>query len=152
MMGVEKRGAEIRQFLLEHVEKHPTDIVSLTAETFGISRQGVHRHIQRLRKDNTLEVSGTTRNRRYRLRPRADWLQRYALSAIHGEDIIWSRDIRRLLDDFPENGFDILQYGFTEMMNNVLEHSAGRNAIVHVKQTAIETLITIADDGEGIFK
>ena len=42
MASVRHRGAEIRQFILEHVEQHPRDIVALTAQTFGISRQGVH--------------------------------------------------------------------------------------------------------------
>ena len=58
MVSTEKRGAEIRQFILENVEGHPTGIVTLTAQTFGISRQGVHRHMQRLVRDAVLQMHG----------------------------------------------------------------------------------------------
>jgi hypothetical protein len=146
------RGAEIRQFILEHVETHPGDIVALTSQAFGLSRQGVHRHLDRLRHDKALCVRGTTRNRQYRLRTHVFWMEKYALGAIEGEDILWSRDIRQLLGDLPGNVLDIWQYGFTEIMNNALEHSAGQYANVSVKRTALDAQITISDDGEGIFK
>jgi anti-sigma regulatory factor (Ser/Thr protein kinase) len=152
MGSTEKRGGEIRHFNVAHVEAHPVDIVAVAAETFGVSRQAVHRHIQRLMHDQVLESEGTTRNRRYKLRVRAEVLKHYILSAIQGEDVVWRQDIRPLLDDLPQNGIDILQYGLTEMLNNVLEHSGGHNAIVHVTRTATETRVTITDDGEGIFK
>jgi anti-sigma regulatory factor (Ser/Thr protein kinase) len=151
MVTTRHRGGEVRQFILEHVKGHPRDIVALTAQTFGLSRQGVHRHIQSLRKEKALRVYGTTRNRRYKLRPLAEWLERYALSAIEGEDVIWSRDIRPLLRGLPENVLDILQYGFTEILNNAIEHSAGKSVVVHVEQTGLDTRIMIQDDGEGIF-
>jgi STAS-like domain of unknown function (DUF4325)/Histidine kinase-like ATPase domain len=152
MVGSEKRGAEIRQFILEHVGEHPVDIITLTMETFGISRQGVHRHIQTLRKQKVLTIRGTTRKRRYSRRPRVEWLNNYSLSTIAGEDVIWSHDIRPLLGALPENVLDILQYGFTEMLNNAIEHSAGKNAWVSVEQTGLHTKFMIHDDGEGIFK
>ena len=54
MVSVRHRGAEIRQFILEHVEQHPRDIVALTAQTFEMSRQGVHRHLEHLLHDKAL--------------------------------------------------------------------------------------------------
>ena len=47
---------------------------------------------------------------------------------------------------------DIWQYGFTEILNNAIEHSAGHAVIVDVTQTALNTTIKITDNGEGIFK
>jgi hypothetical protein len=152
MVKVRHKNGEIRQFILEHVEEHPRDIVALTAQTFGISRQGVHRHLQRLQRDQAICVHGATRNREYTLRTRFLWMEKYALNAIQGEDVLWSRDIRPLLGDLPPNVLDIWQYGFTEMMNNALEHSAGQSALISVTITALNTKIMISDDGEGIFK
>jgi hypothetical protein len=146
------RGGEIRQFILEHVEEHPRDIVALTAQTFGMSRQGVHRHLQSLRHQKMLRVHGTTRNRRYTLRHLVTQAYRYALSTIEGEDIIWRRDIRPLLGVLPENVIDMWQYGFTEILNNAMEHSAGHEVKVLVQQTALATEMLIIDDGEGIFQ
>jgi anti-sigma regulatory factor (Ser/Thr protein kinase) len=124
----------------------------VTAQAFGLTRQGVHRHLQRLLRDQALSVLGTTRNRRYTLRPRTEWMEDYALSDIVGEDVLWSRDIRPVLGHLPANVLDIWQYGFTEMMNNALEHSAGQRVGVVVTQTAFHTQMLIADDGEGIFR
>src|SRR5215467_15841355 len=99
MVSAEKRGAEIRQFILEHVEKHPVDIVTLTMETFGISRQGVHRHIQTLRKQKALTIRGTPRNRRYTLHSLATFWKPYDLNTPIEEDRLWSSDIRPILGD-----------------------------------------------------
>ena len=152
MVSAEKRGAEIRQFILENVEQHPVDIVTLTMETFGISRQGVHRHIQLLRKQKALGIRGTTRKRHYRLRPLAEFAQLYKLNTGLEEDRIWLSDIRPALGDLPENVLTIWQHGFTEIMNNAIEHSAGKEVFVTVDKTAIATKMAISDDGQGIFK
>jgi hypothetical protein len=151
MVSMRHRGGEIRQFILENVEQHPCDIVALTGQTFGISRQGVHRHLQSLLEQKMLRVRGTTRNRRYMLRPLVEWMQTYLLSTIEGEDLIWRRDIRPLLGVLPGNLLDIWQYGFTEILNNALEHSAGQEVVVSVQQTALDTKMILLDDGEGIF-
>ena len=152
MAGVEKRGAEIRQFILEHVDEHPVDIVTLTMETFGISRQGVHRHIQLLRKQKALGIRGTTRKRRYKLRPLATFRKLYYLNTPLEEDRLWRDDIRPVLGDLPENVLTIWQHGFTEIMNNAIEHSAGKRVFVTINKTAIVTQMAIKDDGQGIFK
>jgi anti-sigma regulatory factor (Ser/Thr protein kinase) len=152
MVSVRHRGAEIRQFILEHVEEHPGDIVALTAQTFEISRQAVHRHIQGLREEKLLETHGTTRNRRYRLRPLATFAKSYPLDTTLEEDRIWRSDIRPLLGDVPDNVRTIWQHGFTEIVNNAIEHSAGQSVGVSVDKTAITTQMMISDDGEGIFK
>jgi len=152
MVSAEKRGADIRQFILEHVTAHPVDIVTFTAELFGISRQGVHRHIQRLVREQVLQMHGTTRNRRYTLRPLAKFTHIYSLKTPLEEDRLWREDIRPVLGDLPANVLTICQHGFTEMMNNAIEHSAGTQVFVSVEKTALVTAMTIHDDGQGIFK
>lgn len=152
MANVRHRSTEIRQFILEHITEHPRDIVQLTAETFGISRQGVHRHIQSLVRQNILSVEGTTRSRRYELRPLAEFSNWYSLKTPLREDVVWRSDIRPVLRGLPENAIDIWQYGFTEILNNAIEHSAGETVLVTVTQTALSTHILILDDGVGIFK
>src|SRR6478672_3617324 len=114
--NVRHKGTEIRQFILEHITEHPRDIVQLTAETFGISRQGVHRHIQSLLRQNILSVDGTTRGRRYELRPLTEFVNRYSLKTPLREDVVWRSDIRPVLRGLSENAIDIWQYGFTEML------------------------------------
>ena len=47
---------------------------------------------------------------------------------------------------------DIWQYGFTEILNNAIDHSSGKYVTIRVTKTAATTEILILDDGEGIFK
>ena len=152
MVGVKKTGEQIRQFILENVEKHSNDIAAFACEEFGISRQAVNRHIQKLVEQELLDVQGATRSRRYSLRPIVKWEHSFPLDKSIPEDVVWRDYVSPLLGKLPENVLDIWHYGVTEMFNNALDHSSGREALVSFNNYATKTEIRIIDDGEGIFK
>jgi anti-sigma regulatory factor (Ser/Thr protein kinase) len=52
----------------------------------------------------------------------------------------------------PENIMRICQYGFTEVFNNAIDHSEGRQALVKVERTAQSVSLIVIDDGVGIFE
>ena len=152
MSSVRRRSEQIRQFILTNVEKHPSDVAALTTQEFGITRQAVNKHIQHLVAQKAIVVKGSTKNRSYYLHPLIEWAQIYQLSNKLEEDIVWDADIKPLVVDLPDNVKDIWVYGFTEMLNNAIDHSSGKTVGVHLKKTAVDTQIIIRDDGEGIFK
>ena len=75
MTRVRVRGEGIRRFILENVEKNSTDISKKTAEKFGISRQAVNKHLQKLMSEKSLtepdspETALTGWHRSWRWRP-----------------------------------------------------------------------------------
>lgn len=152
MTRVRARGEDIRRFILDHVEKHPSDIAKIAAEHFRITRQAVNKHLQRLVSEGALAESGKTRNRTYKLSPILEWRQSYQLTKDLAEDIIWTNDITEVIGQLPENVLDIWHYGFTEIFNNAIDHSGGSTIFVQVKKTAITTQMVIFDNGMGIFK
>jgi len=152
MVGIRKRGEEIRQFILDNTEHHPKDVVKMAARNFGISRQAVNKHIKRLVEQKALLVKGSTRNRHYILHPLAQWEHIYALDGNLEEDVVWRNDIVSFLGELPINVIDIWHYGFTEILNNAIDHSSGQSVLVQVKKTALNCEIVIYDNGEGIFK
>lgn len=152
MSKVRIGGEPVRKFLVEHIEAHPTDIVRLASDKFDCSRQAVHKHMQRLIAEGAVVVSGTTRSRRYELAPLLQWKKHYVLQAGLAEDAVWNADIAPLLGKLPENVLSIWHYGFTEMFNNVIDHSGASYVAVSVTKTAASTTIDIYDDGVGIFK
>jgi anti-sigma regulatory factor (Ser/Thr protein kinase) len=152
MVKLRKRGEEIREFILANVQEHPHDIATLTAQQFGISRQAVNKHIRLLVNQKALAVKGATKDRQYELHPLVEWGKPYTLKDNLQEDVVWSQDIKPLLNDLPDNVKDIWAYAFTEMFNNAIEHSSGKYVHVHVERTAVATKIWILDDGEGIFR
>jgi anti-sigma regulatory factor (Ser/Thr protein kinase)/biotin operon repressor len=146
------RGEPVRRFLIEHIGKHPTDIVRVTAEKFACTRQAVHKHLQRLVAEGAVVVSGQTRNKRYELAPLVRWNKQYALGAGLAEDVVWRTDVAPLLGKLPENVLSIWHYGFTEMFNNVIDHSGARHVSITLTKTAAATTVDVYDDGVGIFK
>jgi len=152
VINTRKRGEQIRQFILGKVEHHPEDVVRLTAQTFGISRQAVNKHIQRLIQQKALRVQGSTRNRRYLLRPLEEWEHIYPLDEGLAEDRVWRSDIAPFVSTLPDNLIDIWHYGFTEILNNAIDHSSGTRVHVQITKTALNAKIVVYDNGEGIFK
>lgn len=152
MGEMQKRGEQIRQFILDNVEHHPKDVSNLAAITFNISRQAVNKHIQRLVEQKLILIRGTTRNRHYSLYPLYQWKQIYALDGTLEEHMVWRNDIYPKLDTLPDNAIDIWHYGFTEMLNNAIDHSSGTSISIYLKKTATTTEIVMSDNGEGIFR
>ena len=120
MVGIRKRGEDIRQFILNNVEHNPKDIVALTSRAYDISRQAVNKHIKRLVEKNALLERGATRNKRYILHPLVKWEHIYTLNGALAEDAVWRGDISEFINDLPDNVIDIWYYGFTEILNNAI--------------------------------
>jgi len=152
MSRVRVRGEEIRRFILQHVQSHATDVSKLAAVQFGVSRQAINKHLQRLAHEGAIKETGKTRNRSYELSPLVEWTHVYTISPELEEHVIWQNDISPVLGDQPENVKDIWQYGFTEMFNNAIDHSGGTSIIVIIRKTALDTEMAVLDDGVGIFR
>jgi len=127
MVGIRKRGEQIRQYILDNVENHSSDIVNLTCQAFDISRQAVNKHIQRLTLQNALIVKGSTKNKHYYLHPLAEWEEIFPLDGSISEDIVWRVHVAPILGELPDNVIDIWHHGVTEMFNNAIDHSAGKH-------------------------
>lgn len=146
------RTLEIRNFVLRHVNDHPKDITALAIAEFGISRPAVLRHIRNLIGDGTLIAHGKTRDRHYALKPVAEIELPLEITPDLAEDRIWRQHIRPLLKGVPANVIAICQYGFTEMLNNVVDHSEADMGLVKLTHTAASIRIAILDNGIGIFR
>lgn len=152
MAIIRKSSEECRAFILENIERYPTNIAKKLAEKFKISRQAANRHIQRLVEENVLAFQGNARLRSYTLVPQVQIEKMYPLSEKPTEDGVWIKDIKPNLGTLPDNVLNIWNYCFTEMFNNVIDHSFGEGVIVKLTKSAVSTEIVIQDDGVGIFK
>jgi len=151
-VAIHKKTLEITNFIFDNVSQHPNDIASLVANQFGLSRQASNRHLKRLVEKGHILSEGVTRNKSYKLTSQNLLEKEYAVNEQLNEGDVWYRDIAPLLGDLPENIKDIWDYGFTEMFNNVIDHSGSPTVKVFVDKTAAGFKILIADHGEGIFR
>ncbi len=140
----------IRDFIISNLEEGSSNITTLTAEKFSISRQAVLRHLNKLIKNNFILAKGKTRDRQYFFKPIIDTTLEYSLTGLE-EDIVWRQNILPLLNEAPSNIIKICYYGFTEMVNNAIDHSNGQKVTIDLKRTIREVQIIVSDDGIGIF-
>jgi anti-sigma regulatory factor (Ser/Thr protein kinase) len=150
-LGKTRESQAIRRHLIDVVRSGRADLVADACERFGITRQAVHRHLTHLIRQGFLEAAGTTRGRTYRLGPNRRQTGTYALGAI-AEDRVYASDFAYLVDGLGKNVQDIWHYGFTEMLNNAIDHSAGTRVVIVAQRDDESLLLRIWDDGEGIFK
>lgn len=141
----------IRKFIVENVRDHPSDITRFTSEELDVTRQAVHRHINKLIKADIIRFEGTTKDRKYELAPLAETEFVIKTNQSPREDEIWRNNVRDLLIELPKNILSICQYGFTEILNNAVEHAEGENIHIYVRVDHDQILFMISDDGIGIF-
>jgi len=152
MPKIRARSEDIRNFILNHIEKHPADISRKVADYFGITRQAVNKHLKKLTKEHALAEHGNTRNKTYKLAPLFEWHKAYKIIAGLAEDRVWRDEVRSVLGNMPDNVLNIWHYGFTEMFNNALDHASASEIIIQINKTAVSTEMLVSDNGVGIFK
>ncbi|MDR2018830.1 MAG: DUF4325 domain-containing protein [Syntrophobacterales bacterium] len=148
MAGKRRRGQQIREFILDNIENNPKTIVPLTMDKFSVSRQAVHQHVRLLVSQGALI---RVRSGYYELRPKEEWHTAISVIENPDEDFVWRNHIKSRLGHLPENVMDIWHYGFTEMFNNVVDHSESETADIRIIKTVHSTEMIIKDSGVGIF-
>lgn len=146
-----KRSELIRRFLLNAIKAGNTGFLHDAMEIFGLSRQAIHGHLAALVESGYLTATGITRGRSYILGPVRSHIVTFPLAGLSESDVYYS-DFGFMFKDLPREIEHICHYGFTEMLNNAIDHSVGQEVTVAVERNLIDISITISDDGEGIFK
>ncbi len=158
MTGSRTRRESIKNFIVENVEQYTTDIACVVAREFDITRQTANRHLKRLVDDKLLIRSGNTRSRTYllnesdSLQTDMEWVKSYKITPGLDEDVVWRNDVAHSLKSLPDSVISIWHIGFTEIFNNVIDHSGGDTVTIRFHKTANVTEIIISDNGVGIFK
>ena len=148
------QAAKIRKFLLKQVIKHPRDLVAITMQRFEVTRTTVHRHLGYLLRDGLIIKTGTTKQVTYHLADSLDCQFNIAVDGSLSEDefVLWGMYYESAISALKLPDFyDVVHYGFTEMVNNVIDHSKARQLIIKSNlQHGVFTL-SISDDGVGAF-
>lgn len=150
---ITKRGRAVRDFILRNVENNQSDIGKLVQKQFGVSRQSASKYLNDLISDGLIEGKGNTRARKYNLRLLSEDSFEINISPDVQEDLVWRNTVRPLLEPFmASNVLGICHHGFTEMLNNVVDHSESHTALISVSRTAVNVEIMVKDFGIGIFQ
>ncbi|MBU0981522.1 STAS-like domain-containing protein [Patescibacteria group bacterium] len=145
------KSDKVRKFIFDNVKKHPRDIANVLAVKFNFSRQRAHYYLSKEVLEGSLIKTGRTR-----------WTQYFLANGKYiefveniqpglAEDKVWSKYVKPIILSCPENIFRICAYGFTEIFNNAMEHSGGTTIFSDVEIKNNKIIITIIDNGVGIF-
>ncbi len=151
-MTNKEKGIRIRTQIIRDVVHHPSDISNHIAKIFNITPQAVYNHIKRLEKEEYIASTGKGKGKRYSLGVVRNYSVKLPLKEQLSEDIIWRKSFAFIFEGVAENVVDICHYGFTEMVNNVIDHSGGENVAMHIFRDKEKIQMFVVDDGEGIFK
>ncbi|HPO05567.1 MAG TPA: DUF4325 domain-containing protein [Candidatus Gracilibacteria bacterium] len=120
---------------------------------FKISRQMIHRYLKQLQEEGKIEKTGKSPLVFYQLSNNLDFHKTYDL--LHLDESKVFEEIQNLLFLNKKVSAEILRiinYTFTEMLNNSIDHSQAKK--VDISLTLSKTFISfkIKDEGVGIFK
>lgn len=138
----------IKSYILEKIVDNQKDVIQKTASAFQISENTVYRYLRELKKDNII----TKAHGQYVLIGKTDLITLTKDDVgDNSEDIVFQRYIDPLISDLQENVYNMWYYCFTEMFNNVIDHSSFSKVDIYINKNFAETSIIISDDGIGIF-
>ncbi len=142
----------ISDFIIGAVASHPIDLVKAVSRTFEINRQAAFKHVMKEVRRGTIIKVGRTRGTKYALPDANDISFSVTLKAGTAEEDVWNQHVKQRLLTLPENVFGICKYGFSEMFNNVIDHSEGRRAVCTIQFREGKVKLYVKDDGVGVFR
>lgn len=137
---------------MNNLSDHQKDIVRASIQKFGISRQGILRHINSLIKAGKITAHGKTKDRYYEIVPAIDFSKMLQITPQMNEQEIGAKFIFPYLSKAPKKISTICEYGLTNCINNSLSHANAHHLTLSFKQTSQLIQLTIQDDGVGVFE
>ncbi len=77
-----------------------------------------------------MQSSGRGKGKRYFLGDVRGHKSLFSLADGLTEDGVWRDEYSFVVEGLPENIVDICHYGFTEMVNNVIDHLGGKHVFI----------------------
>ncbi len=136
--------------ILKLVSSNGRNVAARLAEVTGVSRQASSARLRAAVEKGFLIKSGVGRGVTYTLTETNRVHQEFDRQGL-SEDRVWQALLAPIVADCPENVRDNWRYGFTEMLNNAIDHSGANKISVWCVRNALFTQVWISDDGEGIF-
>lgn len=145
-----EKKVSIVLYLLEKISKKASNISKHVSETFNVNQNTIHKYINELVADNIIK---RVKRGEYEL---VQNTYKYHLKRCNGDldsdTYAYNACLKEHIKDLPKNVQTIWQYTFSEMINNVMDHSEAEEVFVVICQDYLKTSVSILDNGIGIFE
>lgn len=154
--------ASVKDTILKWAQAHTSFKSPALVKYLGISRQNVAGHLAALVQAGSLTKEGSTRNATYHLpqgkaktkKPETKTL--ILVKKLKGleEHVVFEEVSRKLSlsSQLNARALTIVNYAFTEMLNNAIDHSRSRTARVWFSVTAHSLHFSVRDFGIGAYR
>lgn len=129
--------------------EHALDLPAYVEERTGASHRATLAALRRLVDAQWLTRSGSARRPVYGPGLLRQVVRSYTLHKLQ-EDVVWQRDFAPHFA-LPRHVGRMIQHGFTELVNNAIDHSGGTSVTVSLRQTPSHAQLLVSDDGCGVF-
>lgn len=146
----DEKKKSIILYLLEKIEQKAENPSQIVAETFDINRNTVHTYINQLVSDNV--IKRIKRGLYELVETSSEYFFSRSKNEIRNETQIYNLTLKPQICELPSNVQEIWEYAFSEMVNNVIDHSEAEKLIIIIKKNFLNTRVAIGDDGVGIFE
>lgn len=137
-------------YLLEKIEQNVENPSQIVADTFGINRNTVHTYINELVENNI--IKRVKRGNYALVKTEYNYCLKKEKNEIQNETEIFYKCLQNHISNLSGSIKEIWEYTFSEMVNNVIDHSGADNLYIKVYQDYLKTEVLIIDDGVGIFE
>ncbi len=148
-LSKEKKEA-MEQYTLEIIDKGYENIAQHIAEVFSVDRSTAFRCISRLTEQE--KIQKIRRGQYALLQQRWDFVLERKKGDLDSDITVYENYLEPHIRHLSDNILDIWSYVFTEMINNVIDHSESETAFISVRQDYLNTSVYIIDEGIGIFE
>ena len=120
------------------------------SEAFDVNQNTIHTYINEL-VDNNI-IRRVKRGKYELVKKEYEYKLKRSKGELETDTYAYEHCLFGAIKGFGPNVETIWSYAFSEMINNVMDHSQAENVKILVEQDFINTHVAILDDGIGIFK
>ena len=153
---------DIRSLILKKLKRKKEIKVSEIVKETGFSRAYINRFFQLLKNEGKIILLGRANKARYVL-AKKETISRAKKLILGVRKILLNKNLSEdsALDeikrdsgiflDLPRKVSDIVDYAFSEMLNNAIEHSKSKKIEIQMRRNNTEVTFSVRDFGVGIF-
>lgn len=145
----EKKKAIVR-YLLEKIAQGIDSVAQTVAKEMKVSPNTINTYLNELLDANI--IVKLKRGQYDLVTAQHDYHLTRSQGHLDTDTYAFDACLKPHIRDFERNVQDIWAYAFSEMVNNVMDHSEAENLYISVKQDYLNTEVFIYDDGVGIFE
>lgn len=153
---------DIRNLILKKLKKNKKIKVADIVKATGFSRAYINRFFQELKEEGRVVLVGKA-NRAYYVLAKKEAVSRAKKSILNIMRVLKNKDLAEdlVLDEIKHNSgiflnlsknvSDILDYAFSEILNNAIVHSRSKEIEIKMERTKKTVFFNVRDWGIGIF-